>query len=118
MPLPKVNFVVYLLHFNPPLGRHRHYLGITRADTLKNRLDRHQALRGARLTRRALTHGCYVYLVRTWLSETPALETELKKIHDFRRLCPYCTPGIAIPPGFQQIVLKPVERPDPEFLDF
>lgn len=118
MPRRPGPFVVYLLHFDPPLGRQRHYLGHTQASTLKERLARHQALKGARLTARALKAGCRLYLVRTWLTDTPAKETALKKIHDFRRICPLCTPGIARPPDFEQIVLRPVPGAGSRFLEF
>lgn len=111
-------YVVYLLHFFPPNGRTKHYAGITRDGRLKERLAEHQALKGSRLTRRALLAGCKLYVARTWIVTDPRDERAFKKNHNFARLCPLCNPGIADPGKIDHPPLLPVAQPTQRFLDF
>lgn len=115
---PSPLYCVYLLHFFPPLGRTKHYLGITRNGRLKARLAEHQALRGARLTSRALRAGCKLYVARTWITENPSLEAATKQNHNFSRLCPLCNPTIADPGQIDHPPLEPVPAPSQRFLNF
>lgn len=86
--------VVYLLHFDRPLGdldnprgQARHYLGYT--DDLDARLERHRSGNGARLMEVVAERGIGWRLVRTWDGDRE-LERRLKNQHNSPRLCPLC----------------------------
>lgn len=83
---------VYLLHFDPPLGRVKHYTGFTQKDPLV-RLAEHRAGgpgTGAKLTQRAVEAGCTLYLARVWENVPYAFERAIKK-QTAARYCPLCS---------------------------
>jgi hypothetical protein len=80
--------VVYLLHFDPPLGHARHYIGW--AKNAEARLVEHKAGRGGRLPAAAAAAGCESVIARTWPG-TRADERKRKRRHEAPRMCPLCT---------------------------
>jgi hypothetical protein len=84
--------MVYLLHFDAPIGNDnhkcQHYLGWT--NDLNQRIAKHERGKGAKLTRWAMNHGISFQVVRLWEGEYPE-EKRLKAIHG-NRLCPICNP--------------------------
>ena len=80
--------ITYLLHFDSPLGRSRHYLGWT--SDLDRRLESHR--NGARhrcvLTYEARIRGITWQLARTWENVTIHHEKKLKAQKNNPRLCP------------------------------
>jgi predicted GIY-YIG superfamily endonuclease len=83
---------VYLLHFEQPVARARHYLGFTRDDRLQQRLAEHLAGKGASLTRRAVKQGTAIYLARVFPTLTANDEKRIKTGSHFDKLCPICCP--------------------------
>lgn len=83
-------YVCYLLHFDPPIGRVRHYLGSTLTHTLRTRLRRHRAGTASALTAEAVKRGVTIRLAYIWPAETRAVEKELKLKGRFANVCPYC----------------------------
>jgi predicted GIY-YIG superfamily endonuclease len=78
---------VYLLHFDPPLGHARHYIGW--AKDAEARLAEHVAGRGGRLPAAAAAAGCSIVIARTW-DGTRADERRMKRRKEHPRLCPIC----------------------------
>ncbi len=88
--------MVYLLHFNTPVGNanHKasHYIGYCRTnDQLSDRLAQHRAGAGARIT----AHLCQTQhsdflLARTWPNQPRTEERRLKRYHKSAQLCPIC----------------------------
>lgn len=87
--------MVYLLHFEKPVARARHYLGFTRDDRLNERLTEHMSKKGARLTARAVDAGVAIYLARVFPQLTANDEKRLKAASHFDKLCPICCPLFA-----------------------
>lgn len=85
--------VVYLLHFETPIGgpRHfaRHYLGT--ALDLDARLAEHRAGIAAAITAHCVSIGVSFVVARTWPGGR-RLERRLKRQKKGPRLCPLCTP--------------------------
>lgn len=84
--------MIYLLHFEPPIGKASHYLGVCREDRLTQRLREHALGNGARLIAYAIKHGRKVWLARTFPGGNHALETTMKRHGNFRLMCPLCCP--------------------------
>ena len=87
--------LVYLLHFDAPLGnlanprgQASHYLGYT--DSLKRRLAEHKNGQGARIMAVLKEKGITWQLARTWSDGTRRLECQLKNQHHAPRMCPIC----------------------------
>ena len=57
--------MVYLLHFDRPLGHAKHYTGST-TRSVEERVAEHVAGRGANLTAKAIAAGITLTLARTW----------------------------------------------------
>jgi len=87
-------FQVYLLHFDKPYKKARHYIGIAKSSRLHRRMYEHATLRGSNLTVAALEDGAELLLVRTWQTDDPNVERKFKANGHFNRLCPLCS----IPP--------------------
>jgi predicted GIY-YIG superfamily endonuclease len=90
--------VVYLLHFDSPLGNPAkrfasasHYIGT--AGNLMERLADHASGRGARIMAAAVARGITWRLVRCWDGGWP-LERRLKRWHKHAELCPECRPHL------------------------
>lgn len=90
---------VYLLHFDAPFGHARHYTGWT--PNLADRLARHAAGHGARLTQVVKDAGIGWQLARTWPEVTRSFERRLKNQGGASRRCPSCGihPRAASPPA-------------------
>jgi len=78
---------IYLLHFDPPVGHARHYIGW--AKDAEARLREHKAGRGGRLPAVAAERGHTITIVRTWQGDR-AMERKLKRRHEAPRMCPVC----------------------------
>jgi predicted GIY-YIG superfamily endonuclease len=78
---------VYLLHFDPPVGHARHYIGW--AKDAEARLAEHRTGRGGRLPAVAAARGHEITIARTW-EGTRADERKLKRRHETPRMCPIC----------------------------
>ncbi len=83
----------YLIHFKEPLGRARHYLGMS--GDIAERLVRHAKGKGAAIMRAVKKKGIEWDVVRDWRCETiydaEQLEKSLKG--NSTRNCPVCTEG-------------------------
>lgn len=83
-----MNGTVYLLHFEPPLGHARHYLGW--AKDHEQRFLEHCRGAGSPLVRAAVAAGCEVVTARTWHGVDRHFERRLKNRKETPRLCPIC----------------------------
>jgi predicted GIY-YIG superfamily endonuclease len=86
--------VVYLLHFNEPIGNPanrramaRHYLGFS-SDPPK-RFARHTAGQGSAIVRYVMAQGIGFTVAATWPGDR-RLERRLKRRHNARQFCPIC----------------------------
>lgn len=86
--------VVYLLHFDKPLGNAKHqaqhYIGF--AKDLPKRLEAHHAGKGAAITKALIERGGTFECVRVWEGNR-TLERQLKARHNHRFLCYKCYPN-------------------------
>lgn len=80
---------VYLLHFDPPYKRARHYLGW--ALDVDARLEQHRRGTGSPLVAAAVANGSSVELARTWTDVDRHFERALKNRKEAPRMCPICT---------------------------
>jgi predicted GIY-YIG superfamily endonuclease len=105
--------VVYLLHFERPLGnltnpraQAQHYIGW--ALDVRQRLTEHRNGWGSSLTMACVDRGIPFYLVRFWPG-TGELERSLKRQKNARKLCPVCrqqhrlADQLPLPFGFDDI---------------
>lgn len=83
-------FIVYTLHIEPPIGQKAHYVGITKRENFRKRMDRHMRGHGARLIARALDAGSSVYIVFTERAASYEAERKAKQRGHFRECCPLC----------------------------
>lgn len=84
--------MLYLLHFDRPLGRARHYLGCTTEARLHTRLREHAAGKGASLTRAVFARAIPVYLARIFPQLSYDDERRIKNGGNLRNYCPLCCP--------------------------
>lgn len=84
--------MLYLLHFDQPVGRKQHYLGCTTEDRLGDRLREHAAGKGASLTKRVLDAGVPIYLARVFPEMSWEREKIVKVQSHFNKICPLCCP--------------------------
>jgi hypothetical protein len=87
---PSKQLVVYLIHFDPPYGKNRHYIGITTEDRIAARFAEHATGRGARMTAAAADAGCGFKLARLFPTDDPADEYRLLLRADEKHFCPVC----------------------------
>lgn len=87
--------VVYLIHFERPIGNMdnprgmaQHYLGFSRS--LKKRLADHRCGHRTRIMIAVNQAGIPWVVARTWPNGTRELEKHLKARHNARKLCPIC----------------------------
>lgn len=93
-PLPHTKYLIYLLHFDQPVGRARHYLGITKAERLPKRMREHQVGNAASLTRLAGSRSIGWTLAGLWPTDDPALEKKMKRAGHLNHRCSECAnPG-------------------------
>jgi predicted GIY-YIG superfamily endonuclease len=81
-----------LLHFERPYQHAQHYLGYS--PRIADRLDKHAAGTGARLTQVVKDAGIGWELARTWPGKGRTEERRLKNRGSSRRHCPICK-GVA-----------------------
>ncbi len=79
--------VCYLIHFDEPISGVQHYLGF--AVDLHERIAKHRASEGSRLTVRANARGISWRVVRVWRDADADAEVALKNMIP-KNLCPYC----------------------------
>ena len=84
-------YTIYLLHADPPAGRIRHYVGITRKGRLARRLAEHASGRGSTTTARMLRAGSTLTLAAALIVNDPRAERQIKMRGHFRRWCPICS---------------------------
>lgn len=89
--------MVYLIHFDRPLGnldnprgQARHYLGYT--EDLETRIEAHRRGNGSAIMRAVSDAGISWQLVRTWPGGRD-VERRLKRQHNAPRFCPICSGG-------------------------
>lgn len=87
--------MVYLLHFDRPIGNPnnphgsaQHYIGFSTIGD--RRIERHEKGDGSALTRACKAVGIGVNLVRTWPDGDRDLEKKLKRSKNAKRYCPVC----------------------------
>lgn len=85
-----MDWTIYLIHFDAPDIRARHYLGITKTDRVERRWQEHAAGRGASLTRRVALTGTPLQIARLWHPADYGLERRLKQRGHAAELCPIC----------------------------
>lgn len=106
--------MIYLLHFDPPVGKSRHYLGSCKDDRLDQRMREHALGTGATLTREAVKRGARIYLARTLPGLDHRVEKNLKTRADFKRMCPLCCPVLAhLAHSYEPINTGRPEQPPP-----
>lgn len=95
--------VVYLLHFDRPLGnpenrraQAQHYLGY--ADRLDRRALQHLTGRGAKITQALFARGIGFQIARVWPGSR-AFERKLKNRKEAPKLCPICQAARRVPAG-------------------
>jgi predicted GIY-YIG superfamily endonuclease len=87
------DFVVYLIHLSAPVGRARHYTGITRRDRLIARLREHGHGRGASLTAKAVERGIPMFLASSVSVNHPSEEKLIKRRGHAKSRCLICRNG-------------------------
>lgn len=96
--------VVYMLHFEKPVGRARHYVGSAEPHAFRARLRRHKAGTGAALTSEAVKRGIGMRVAHIWTADSRAREQEIKAAGKFSRHCVYCQAerrGQPFPPAME-----------------
>lgn len=83
--------VVYLLHFDAPVGRKEHYIGSTFERRLSTRMEAHRRGQGALLLRKLIKDGNGFTLVRLWGVLSRSQEHRMKRNGHLKRLCPICS---------------------------
>ena len=83
----------YLLHFTEPYKHARHYLGYS--PRIADRLDKHAAGTGARLTQVVKDAGIGWTLARVWPGKGRTEERRLKNRGSSRRHCPVCKAAVS-----------------------
>jgi hypothetical protein len=91
--LPELTHVVYLIHFDVPIARARHYVGICRSERLALRLREHAHRRGASLTAALARRNTCLHLARLWPALSPELERTIKARGRYEHHCPICRTG-------------------------
>lgn len=103
--------VLYLLHFDAPVGRFRHYMGSTFEHLLPSRLKAHSEARGARLTARAARAGIGFTCVDVRFILSRQDEHARKRKGHLKRDCPICQ-GTPCEKGSLTFSASPVRQPD------
>jgi len=84
--------VIYLIHFDKPIGKARHYLGTCNDNRLEARLIEHARGHGARLTKAVADRGIPMWLARVFPELSFEQEKRIKRDVSFKNLCPLCCP--------------------------
>ncbi len=109
--------VLYLLHFDRPVGRFSHYMGSTFEHLLPTRLRAHSEARGARLTARAARAGIGFTCVDVTYISSRAAEHQRKRKGHLKRDCPICR-GEPLEKAFLTFSANPARQPDWDGLTF
>lgn len=83
--------VIYLLHFEQPIGHCRHYIGRSTLGNIEARLARHSAGHAARLTSIAAAKGIGFVLGNLWITPDREAERTFKTRWPSKKLCTTCT---------------------------
>lgn len=103
-------YQVYMLHFDAPVGRAQHYVGICKAARLHWRMLEHRRGTGARITNEARLAGIGFSVARTWFCDDPAKEREIKVAGKFAKLCPICSAdSVKADPAIAHMHYDPLE---------
>lgn len=105
-------FTIYLLHFDRPMGRIKHYLGITRAASLGRRAHDHQGTNASQVTARAARAGIGFTLAKTIPAESHSDERRLKKAGHFDKWCPICRGDLDLDHSRIHYAPRPLYGPD------
>ena len=82
--------MVYLLHYDRPVGHMQHYVGFVRLPAnLEARLVRHRSGRGGRMPAVVARRGGSFSVVRVWPEGTLADERRIKRTGP-KTYCPIC----------------------------
>jgi len=84
--------VIYLLHFDEPIGKARHYLGTCGDSRITRRMRQHAMGNGAALTREAARRNITMYLARVFPDLHHETEKRMKAQGRYKDLCPLCCP--------------------------
>lgn len=87
-------YITYLIHFSKPVKHARHYLGSTRVECFKRRMQEHCRGDGSRLLKRALAADQVLYIARIWQETDRSRETTIKRSGHLPRYCPICVKGL------------------------
>jgi predicted GIY-YIG superfamily endonuclease len=82
--------LLYLLHFDQPIGGKIHYGGSCQDEQLLTRLRRHQCGTGSRTTRRVHLEGVGFHLAAVIRVENRSAEKTWKNAKRYRRDCYIC----------------------------
>ena len=92
--------LLYLLHFDAPVGGKIHYGGSTGDEQLLTRLRRHQCGTGASLTRRAHAAGIGFRLAAVLIVANRNCEKTWKSAKRYRHDCTICCSEAKVPSLF------------------
>lgn len=83
--------MVYLIHFEKKFYHAQHYIGFSKDELFKNRIEHHKSGSGSRLMRAVTKAGIGWKIARTWPNEDGNFERSLKNKKKSRLLCPCCS---------------------------
>lgn len=86
-----VPMLVYLLCDLARQSKTRHYIGSTRPEMWKRRMQDHLAGNGCETTRRMLRQGAVLHLAAIWPADSRDFEKRVKRGGHFKNYCPVCT---------------------------
>lgn len=86
--------IIYLLHFDRPIGFARHYLGRSTLARLEKRLADHAKGHGAALTREAVRRQIGFHVAQLWITQDSKAEQRLKVRSHYGKLCTICNPAL------------------------
>lgn len=85
--------VLYLLCFDTPIGRAKHYIGSTTLKCLPSRMARHLQGTGSHLTKAMAQLGSGFTLARIIPIKHRSEERRIKNIGHYHTRCPICSPN-------------------------
>lgn len=106
--------MVYLLHFNVPVGNldtphgaAKHYVGYT--ESVAERVERHLRGDGSPLVKAAVEAGGAITLARVWAG-TRKDERRIKAQHNTPRFCPLCNTKILVQQPWRELRMARYEK--------
>lgn len=85
--------LMYLLHFEKPVDKRRHYIGSTRHDRLARRMHEHASGLGSKTTKTIIRAGGGFWLTRLWSISSRAEEYRRKRQGHYEYSCSICQSG-------------------------